>query len=59
MVKNPSMKNLISNMSHVTGGGRASAKHPSFRTVKTALGNLKTSLSGTFHAFNLKKYAHR
>ena len=44
---------------HVTGGGRASAKHPSFRAVNTALGNLKTSLSGTYHAFAFQKYAHR
>ena len=44
---------------HVTGGGRASAKHPSFRAVNTALGNLKTSLSGTYHAFAFHKYAHR
>jgi len=44
---------------HITGGGRASAKHPSFRAVNTALGNLKTSLSGTFHAFDFKRYAHR
>jgi hypothetical protein len=26
--------------------------------VNTALGNLRTSLSGTFHAFAFKKYAH-
>lgn len=44
---------------HVTGSGRASAKHPSFRAVNTALGNLKTSLSGTYHAFAFQKYAHR
>jgi hypothetical protein len=49
----------IPHESHVTGGGRASAKHPSFRAVNTALGNLETSLSGTFHAFAFKKYAHR
>jgi hypothetical protein len=44
---------------HITGGGRASAKHPSFRAINTALGNLKTSLCGTFHVFDFKKYAHR
>jgi transposase-like protein len=44
---------------HVTGGGAASAKHPSFKAVNTALGNLKTSLAGTYHAFNFSKYAHR
>jgi hypothetical protein len=31
---------------HVTGGGRATANHPSVHAVNTAPGNLKTSLSG-------------
>ena len=44
---------------HVTGGGATSASHPSFRAVNTALGNLKTSLTGTYHAFDFQKYAHR
>jgi hypothetical protein len=44
---------------HVTGGGAASAKHPSFLAVNTALGNIKTSLSGTYHAFGFRKHAHR
>ena len=44
---------------HVTGGGAASVKHPSFLAVNTALGNLKTSLTGTYHAFGFQKYAHR
>jgi len=39
------------------------SKHPNdlpqFRWVNTLLGNLKTSLSGTFHAFNFDKYAKR
>jgi hypothetical protein len=44
---------------HVTGGGVASAKHPSFLAVNTALGNLKTALAGTYHAFGFDKYANR
>ena len=44
---------------HITGGGAASAKHPSFLAVNTALGNIKTSLSGTYHAFAFREYAHR
>jgi transposase-like protein len=44
---------------HVTGGGAASAKHPSFLAVNTVLGNLKTALAGTYHAFDFNKYAHR
>lgn len=38
----------------VTGGGRASVQHPSFKWVNTLLGNVKNSLTGTFHAFHLK-----
>jgi transposase-like protein len=44
---------------HVTGGGATSAKNPSFLAVNTALGNIKTSLAGTYHAFGFRKYAHR
>ena len=47
------------NEPHVTGGGAASDKHPSLVAVNTALGNIKTSLSGTHHAFGFRKYAHR
>jgi transposase-like protein len=44
---------------HITGGGAACAKHPSFLAVNTVLGNLKTALAGTYHAFGFDKYAHR
>jgi hypothetical protein len=30
-----------------------------FTWVNTILGNLKTSMSGTFHAFDFEKYASR
>lgn len=43
----------------VTGGGSASVKLPQFKAVNTVLSNLKTSLSGTYHAFGFAKYAHR
>ena len=43
----------------VTGGGKASTKLPQFKAVNTYLGNLKRSLSGTYHAFDFAKYAHR
>jgi hypothetical protein len=42
-----------------TGGGKACVKLPQFRAVNTVLGNLKTALSGTYHAFDFSKYAHR
>lgn len=44
---------------HVTGGGAASSKHPSFLAVNTVLSNLKTALAGTYHAFGFEKYADR
>ena len=43
----------------VTGGGAASVKLETFRAVNTLLGNLKTAFSGTYHAFDFAKYAHR
>ena len=43
----------------VTGGGAASVKLPQFQAVNTVLGNLKTALAGTYHAFGFAKYAHR
>jgi hypothetical protein len=42
-----------------TGSGRAAALHPEFRAVNTVLGNLKTAIAGTYHAFDFAKYAHR
>jgi len=43
----------------VTGGGKASAQLPEFKAVNTVLSNLKTALTGTYHAFKFAKYAHR
>lgn len=43
----------------VTGGGKASVKLPQFSAVNTLLGNLKTAINGTYHAFDFAKYAHR
>jgi ribosomal protein L37AE/L43A len=43
----------------VTGSGKASAKLPQFKAVNTLLSNLKTALTGTYHAFDFAKYAHR
>lgn len=43
----------------VTGGGKASTKLRQFKAVNTVLSNLKTGLTGTYHAFKFAKYAHR
>lgn len=42
-----------------TGRGRAAALHPEFRTLNIVLGNLKTAITGTYHAFKFAKYAPR
>lgn len=38
----------------VTGGGRKSAQHATFKWVNTMLGNVKNALPGTFHAIRGK-----
>ena len=43
----------------VTGGGAACVKLPQFKAVNNVLGNLKTALASTYHAFGFAKYAHR
>jgi hypothetical protein len=43
----------------VTGGGKAASKLPQFKAVNTGLSNLKTGLTGTYHAFKFAKYAHQ
>ncbi len=40
-------------------GGRKPDELPEFRWVNTVLGNVKTSLSGAYHAFDFGKYAGR
>lgn len=58
----PAFRRLGSQSTHeriVTGGGPRSVTLPAFRWVNTLLGNLKTALSGTYHAFDFRKYGHR
>ena len=43
----------------VTGGGKASVKLRQFSAVNTILGNFKTAIAGTYHAFDFAKYACR
>lgn len=40
-------------------GAAACVKLPQFKAINTLLGNLKTAISGTYHAFAFAKYAHR
>ncbi len=39
--------------------GRKPDAVPQFRWINTVMGNLKTSLSGAYHAFNFRKHAAR
>jgi len=39
--------------------GRKPKEVPEFKWINTILGNLKTSLSGSYHAFDFRKYAAR
>jgi hypothetical protein len=43
----------------VVGKRRRSTDMECFTWVNTILGNLKTAISGTYHAFDFEKYAHR
>jgi hypothetical protein len=43
----------------VVGKGRKSTGMDCFRWVNTILGNLKNAITGTYHAFDFVKYAHR
>jgi ribosomal protein L37AE/L43A/transposase-like protein len=43
----------------IVGSGRQAVQHPEFRWVNTVLGNLKTAIQGTYHAFDFRKYAAR
>lgn len=44
---------------HVVGKGRKSTKMECFTWVNTILGNLKTAITGTYHAFDFEKYPDR
>ncbi len=43
----------------VTGGGKASVLNEKFRAVNTLIGNIKTALTGTYHAVKFAKYGYR
>lgn len=43
----------------VVGKNRKSTSMECFRWVKTILGNMKNAITGTYHAFEFEKYAHR
>ena len=43
----------------VTGGGKQACEIPQLKAVNTVLGNLKTAITGTYHAFKFAKYAER
>lgn len=44
---------------YVTGGGRQGAQTPQLHWVNTLLGNLKSSMAGTYHSFDHARYGAR
>lgn len=52
-------KSGCSHQREVVGNKRKSTDMDCFTWVNTILGNLKTAMSGTYHAFDFEKYAHR
>ena len=48
-----------SHQREVVGKKRKSTDMECFNWVNTILGNLKTAIGGTYHAFDFEKYAHR
>jgi ISXO2-like transposase domain/Transposase zinc-ribbon domain len=43
----------------VTAGGKQACEIPQLNAVNTVLGNLKTGIAGTYHAFKFAKYGYR
>ena len=43
----------------ITGGGKASVLNEKFHAVNTLIGNVKTALTGTYHAIKFAKYGYR
>lgn len=52
-------KNGCSHQREVVGDQRRSTDMGCFHWINTILGNLKTAIAGTYHAFDFDKYAHR
>ena len=50
---------VASHTAITVSSGRQVVMRPEFRRVNTVLSNLKTAISGTYHAFKFVKYAHR
>jgi ribosomal protein L37AE/L43A len=48
-----------SHQKEVVGNKRKSTSMECFKWVNTILGNLKTAITGTYHAFDFEKYSHR
>jgi transposase-like protein len=52
-------KTGCSHQREVVGDQRRSTNMGCFHWINTILGNLKTAMAGTYHAFDFDKYAHR
>lgn len=52
-------QSLAQHQAIVTGGGKQSCEIPELKAINTVISNLKTAISGTYHAFKFAKYADR
>jgi len=50
---------IAEHRSIVTGGGKQACEIPELKAINTVLGNLKTAITGTYHAFKFSKYTDR
>lgn len=50
---------LAKHQAIVTGGGKQACEIPQLKAINTVIGNLKTAITGTYHAFKFWKYADR
>lgn len=52
-------QSLAKHQAIVTGGGKQSCEIPQLKAINTVISNLKTAITGTYHAFKFSKYSER
>jgi hypothetical protein len=58
-VRQPGIEHQRTLLRPNVNGAVKCVKLPQFKWINTLLGNLKTAITGTYHAFDFAKYAHR
>jgi hypothetical protein len=54
-----SWQSLAKHEAIVTGGGKQACEIPQLKAINIVIGNLKTAITGTYHAFKFWKYTER